>query len=61
MVEEASTLNGGLHSRIVEGRIKRRIREQCRQVFLLSSLVSNDGRLGLLRLIVDVSDFSLRQ
>jgi hypothetical protein len=45
----------------VEGRIKRRIREQCRQVFLLSSLVSNDGRLGLLRLIVDVSDFSLRQ
>ncbi len=48
MVEEATTLNGGLESRTVEGRIKRKIRKQCKQVFVLSSLVSKDGRFDLL-------------
>ncbi len=56
MVEEAATLNGGSHSRTVEGMIRRKIREQCRLVFLLSSLVLGDGRLGLLRLVVVVSN-----
>jgi hypothetical protein len=57
MVEGAATLNGGLHSRTVEGMIRRKIREQCRLIFLLFSLVSGDGRLGLLRLVVVVSNF----
>jgi hypothetical protein len=57
MVEGATTLNGGLHSRTVEGMIRRKIREQCRLIFLLFSLVSGDGRLGLLRLVIVVSNF----
>jgi len=36
MVEEATTLNGGLESRMVEGKIRRKIQKQCTQVFLLS-------------------------
>jgi hypothetical protein len=38
MVEGVTTLNGGLHSRTVEGKIRRTIKEQCKQVlvFLLS-------------------------
>jgi hypothetical protein len=35
MVEGAMTLNGGLCHRIVEGKIRSRIREQCKQVFLI--------------------------
>jgi len=50
-------LNGGLHSRTMEGKIERRIQEQCRHVFLLFSSVSNDGSLGLLRLVVAISNF----
>ncbi len=57
MAKEAVALNGGLHNRTMEGKIRRRIWEQCKQVFLLFSLVSSDGRLGLLRLIVVGSDF----
>jgi hypothetical protein len=57
MVEEATALNGSLHNKMVEGKIRRKIWEQCRQVFLLSSSVSNDGKLGLLRLVVVVFDF----
>jgi hypothetical protein len=57
MAEETTALNGGLHNRTVEGKIKRRIRKQCKLVFLLSSSISNDGRLGLLRLVVVVSNF----
>ncbi len=39
MAREVVALNGGLHSRMLEGKIRRQIREQCRQVlvFLLSS------------------------
>jgi hypothetical protein len=48
MAEEATTLNGGLESRMVEGTIKRRIHKQCKQVFLLSSSVLGDGRFDLL-------------
>jgi hypothetical protein len=57
MVEEVTTLNGGLHSRMVEGKIRKRIWEQCKQVFLFSSSISSDGRLGLLRLVVVMFDF----
>jgi len=57
MAKEATTLNGGLHSKTVEGKIRRKIREQCRWVFFLFSLVSSDGSLGLLRLVVVISDF----
>jgi hypothetical protein len=48
MVEEAATLNGGLESRTVEGKIKRRIRKQCKHVFFLSSSILGDGRFDLL-------------
>ncbi len=34
MVEEAATLNGGMESRTMKGRIKRRIQKQCKHVFL---------------------------
>jgi hypothetical protein len=57
MAEEVVALNGSLHSRTVEGKIRKRIREQCRQVFLFSSSVSGDGKLGLLRLVFVISDF----
>jgi hypothetical protein len=57
MVEEPTTLNGGLHSRTVEGKIRRRIRKQCRHIFLLFSSVSSDGSLGLSRLVVAISKF----
>jgi hypothetical protein len=33
MVEGATTLNGGLHNRTMEGKIRSRIGEQCRQAF----------------------------
>ncbi len=29
MAKESATLNGGMESRMVEGRIRRRIRKQC--------------------------------
>jgi hypothetical protein len=35
MVKEIVVLNGGMGSRMVEGKIRRRIREQWREVFLL--------------------------
>jgi uncharacterized membrane protein YjgN (DUF898 family) len=57
MVEEAATLNGAMNNRTMKGSIRRRIRKQCRQICLLSSLVSSDVRLGLLRLVVVVFDF----
>jgi hypothetical protein len=47
MVKEVAALNGGLENTTMEGKIKRKIREQCRQVFLLSSSVSKDGRFDL--------------
>jgi hypothetical protein len=47
MIEEVSTLNGGLENKIVEDMIRRRIWKLCRQVFLFSSLVSRDGRFDL--------------
>ncbi len=50
-------LNGSLHSRTVEGKIRKRIQEQCRQVFLLLSSVSSDGKLGLLKFVFVISDF----
>jgi hypothetical protein len=46
MAKEATTLNGGLESRTMEGKIRRRIRKQCKQFFLLSSSISRDGRLA---------------
>jgi hypothetical protein len=30
MVEEATTLNGGLESKMMEGKIRRKIQKQCR-------------------------------
>ncbi len=57
MVEEAAILNGAMNNRTMKGSIRRRIRKQCRQICLLSSLVSSDVRLGLLRLVVVVFDF----
>jgi hypothetical protein len=36
MVEEGVALSGGLENRMVEGKIRRRIREQFKHVFLLS-------------------------
>jgi hypothetical protein len=36
LVEEGATLNGGLKIWTVEGKIKRGIRKQCKDVFLLS-------------------------
>jgi len=36
MAEEGVALNGGLESWTVEGKIRRGIRKQCRQIFLLS-------------------------
>jgi hypothetical protein len=36
MAEEGATLNGGLEIWTVEGRIRRGIQKQCKQVFLLS-------------------------
>jgi hypothetical protein len=50
MAEEAAALNRGLHNKTVEGKIKRRIREQCKLVFLLSSLISSDGKVGLAKI-----------
>jgi hypothetical protein len=47
MAEEAMTLNGDGESRTVEGRIRRRIRKQCREVFLFSSSILRDGRFDL--------------
>jgi hypothetical protein len=35
MAKEIVVLNGGMGSRMVEGKIRRRIREQWREVFLL--------------------------
>jgi hypothetical protein len=57
MAEEVVALNGSLHSRTVEGKIRKRIQEQCRQVFLLLSSVSSDGKLGLLKFVFVISDF----
>jgi hypothetical protein len=57
MVKKSIALNGSLHNRMVESRIRKRIWEQCKQVFLLFSSVSSDGKLGLLRLVVVVFDF----
>jgi hypothetical protein len=34
MAKKVVALNGGLHSRIVEGKIKMQIREQCKQVLV---------------------------
>jgi hypothetical protein len=48
MAKEAATLNGSLENRIVEGKIKRRIRKQCKHVFFLSSSILGDGRFDLL-------------
>jgi hypothetical protein len=48
MAKEVSTLNGSLESRTMEGMIRRKIRKQCRQVTLLSSSISKDGRFDLL-------------
>jgi hypothetical protein len=47
IVEGVATLNGGLHNRTMEGKIIRRIWEQCRQVlfFFFFSSVSGDNRL----------------
>jgi len=47
MVEEVVALNGGLHSRTLEGKIKRRIQEQFGQVlvFFFFSLLLGDNRL----------------
>ncbi len=36
MVEEGATLNGNLEIWMVEGKIRRGIRKQCRQVFFIS-------------------------
>jgi hypothetical protein len=36
MVEGAAALNGGLRNRTVEGKIRSRIGERCRQVFFFS-------------------------
>jgi hypothetical protein len=45
MVEGAATLNGSLHSRTVEGKI-RRIWEPCKEVLIfLFSSISGDSRL----------------
>jgi hypothetical protein len=35
MAEEATTLNGGLENRMVEGRIKRRIHKQCNESYFI--------------------------
>jgi hypothetical protein len=45
MAERVATFNGGLHSRMVEGKI-RRIWEQCKQVlfFFFFSSVSRNSR-----------------
>jgi hypothetical protein len=45
MAKEAIALNGVLESRTVKGKIRRKIRKQCKQVFLFSSSISGDGRL----------------
>ncbi len=47
MAEEAMALNDDWESRIMEGRIRRRIRKQCREVFFFSSSVLGDGRFDL--------------
>ncbi len=51
MVEGATALNGGLRSRMVEGKIRSRIEEGCRQGFFnfpSFSLVSRDRRMDYL-------------
>jgi len=40
MVEGAAALNGGLHNRMVEGKIRRRIGEQCKQVLIFLLFIS---------------------
>jgi hypothetical protein len=57
MAEEGATLNGGLEIWTVEGRIRRRIWKECRQVFLLSWSASGDGRFYLSWLVVAIFDF----
>jgi hypothetical protein len=50
-------LNGGLEIWTVEGRIRRGIQKQCKQVFLLSWSVSRDGRFYLSWLVIVIFDF----
>jgi hypothetical protein len=57
MVDEATTLNGGLHSRIVEGKIRNKFESNAAMSFFFFSSISSDGSLGLLRLVVVISDF----
>jgi hypothetical protein len=47
MAEEAMALNGGLENRTMEGKIRRRIRKQCKKAFLLSSSILGYGRFDL--------------
>jgi hypothetical protein len=47
MAEEATPLNDGLESRMVECKIRRKIQKQCRHVFLLSSSVSRASKFDL--------------
>jgi len=42
MVQGAATLNGGLHSRIVESKIRSKIGKRCRHAFLLILFIFNN-------------------
>jgi hypothetical protein len=58
MAKETTTLNGGMGSKMVEGRIRRKIQKQWRQVFSsFLNLFPEDDRWSLLRFVVAVPNF----
>jgi len=58
MPNEAMTLNGGMESKMLEGRIRRGFEKMVKQVFLLScSIFSEEDRWSWLRFVVAASNF----
>ncbi len=57
MVEEATTFNGGVKSRMVHHSIRRRIQEQCGKFVCFLDLVAKEYRWSLLRFVVAAFDF----
>jgi len=58
MAKEVMTLNGGMESKTLEGRIRRGFEKMVKQVFLLScSIFSEEDRWSWSRFVVVASDF----
>jgi hypothetical protein len=57
MAEEVVALNGGLESKTVEGMIRKGLGSNACDFFFFHHQFSEDGRFGLLKLIVVIFDF----